>query len=76
MAVRKTTVTIDDEKLQQVQEILGTRGVTETVDEAMQEVIRREAGRRHIAWLKERGPEALIALEELEALEAAKLCAP
>lgn len=41
---RKTTIDIDDDLLAQAQGILGTRGLKDTVDRALTEVIR--AGRR------------------------------
>jgi Arc/MetJ family transcription regulator len=44
---------IDDEMLAQAREILGTRGVKDTVDEALREIVRIEAGKRLIARLKE-----------------------
>jgi Arc/MetJ family transcription regulator len=52
-SVRRTTLEIDDDMLSQAREILGTRGVKDTVDEALREVLRMEAGRRLIEWLKE-----------------------
>jgi Arc/MetJ family transcription regulator len=51
--VRRTTLDIDEDMLSKAREILGTRGVKDTVDEALREVVRREAGKRLIAWLKE-----------------------
>ena len=39
--------------LAKAREILGTRGIKDTVDEALREVVGREAGRRIIQWLKE-----------------------
>lgn len=39
--------------LSQAREILGTRGVKDTVDEALREIVRIEAGKRLIARLKE-----------------------
>jgi len=61
--VRRTTLDIDEEMLAQAREILGTRGIKDTVDEALREVVRREAGERLIAWLKEnedlRNPEIM-----------------
>lgn len=51
--VRRTTLEIDDDMLSQAREILGTKGVKDTVDEALREVLRMEAGRRLIEWLKE-----------------------
>jgi Arc/MetJ family transcription regulator len=54
---------IDDEMLAKAREILGTRGIKDTVDEALREIVRREAGRRLIARLKEnedlRNPEIM-----------------
>jgi Arc/MetJ family transcription regulator len=52
-AVRRTTLDIDEDMLSKAREILGTRGVKDTVDEALREVVRMEAGRRLIARLKE-----------------------
>ena len=51
--MRRTTLDIDEDVLSKAREILGTRGVKDTVDEALREVVRREAGKRLIAWLKE-----------------------
>lgn len=39
--------------LAEAKKILGTKGVKDTVDEALREVVRREAGKRLVAWLKE-----------------------
>lgn len=39
--------------LAKAREILGTRGVKDTVDEALREVVRIEAGKRLIARLKD-----------------------
>ncbi|HXN38174.1 MAG TPA: type II toxin-antitoxin system VapB family antitoxin [Solirubrobacteraceae bacterium] len=51
--VRRTTLDIDEDMLAKAREILGTRGVKDTVDEALREVVRGEAGKRLIAWYKE-----------------------
>lgn len=51
--VRRTTLEIDEDMLAQAREILGTKGVKDTVDEALREVLRREAGERLIEWYKE-----------------------
>ena len=51
--VRRTTLEIDDDMLSQAREILGTKGVKDTVDEALREIVRREAGRRLVEWYKE-----------------------
>jgi Arc/MetJ family transcription regulator len=63
MAVKRTTLDIDEEMLDKAREILGTRGIRDTVDEALREIVRREAGRRLIARLQEnedlRNPEIM-----------------
>jgi Arc/MetJ family transcription regulator len=51
--VHRTTLDIDENMLAQAKEILGTRGIKDTVDEALREVVRQEAGGRIIRWLKE-----------------------
>jgi Arc/MetJ family transcription regulator len=51
--VRRTTLDIDEDMLAKAREILGTRGVKDTVNEALLEVVRIEAGRRLIAWYKD-----------------------
>lgn len=43
---RKTTITIDEEKLARAQEVLGTHGLKDTVDKALDEVVRAELRRR------------------------------
>jgi Arc/MetJ family transcription regulator len=52
-SVRRTTLEIDDDMLSQAREILGTKGVKDTVHEALREVLRRDAGKRLMAWYKE-----------------------
>jgi Arc/MetJ family transcription regulator len=44
---------IDEDMLSKAREILGTRGVKDTVDEALREVVRREAGKRLMVWWKD-----------------------
>lgn len=51
--VRRTTLDIDEDMLAKAREILGTQGIKDTVDEALREVVRVEAGRRLIARLKD-----------------------
>jgi Arc/MetJ family transcription regulator len=46
--VRKTTLTIDDDKIAQAREILGTTGITDTIDAALRDTIRRAAAERLI----------------------------
>ncbi|HEV2820205.1 MAG TPA: hypothetical protein VGW11_06845 [Solirubrobacteraceae bacterium] len=50
-AVRKTTITIDDGRLEAVQVALGTSGITQTVDRALREVLAAEARRREVERL-------------------------
>ncbi len=47
--MRKTTLAIDDVKIAQAREILGTNGITDTIDAALRETIRRAAAERLIA---------------------------
>jgi hypothetical protein len=46
--MRKTTLTIDDEKIALAREILGTAGITDTIDASLRETIRRAAAERLI----------------------------
>ncbi len=55
LAMRKTTLDIDEDLLSKAREILGTNGIKDTVDEALCEIVRREAGRRLITRLKKNG---------------------
>lgn len=48
MATRKTTITVDDDVLAEVGEILGTAGITATIDEALRRVLVSEARQRMI----------------------------
>lgn len=61
---RKTTIEIDIDLLARAQEVLGTKGVKETVDKALEEVWRAEMRRRLIERLRtgeglDLGPEML-----------------
>ena len=47
MAVRKTTLTIDDEVVTRAREILGTKGTKDTIDAALQKVIVAQAEREY-----------------------------
>jgi len=61
--MRRTTLDIDEEMLARAREILGTHGVKDTVDAALRETVRRQAGARLMAWLAEnedlRSPEIM-----------------
>jgi Arc/MetJ family transcription regulator len=46
--MRRTTVSIDDDKIAHAREILGTTGIADTIDAALRETIRRAAVERLI----------------------------
>ncbi len=50
--MRKTTIAIDDDKLARVREILGTDGITQTVDRALHEILVQQARQRDAEWLR------------------------
>ena len=54
MAIKKTALLIDDELVRQVKELLGTATTTETIAEAMREVIRVRGRARHLERLHRR----------------------
>ena len=51
--MKKTSVVIDDNLLEQVQELLATRSIRDTIDAALREIVRNEARRQEIAALSE-----------------------
>jgi Arc/MetJ family transcription regulator len=48
---RKTSFEIDTEKLDAARRALGTKTMTETVDAALDEIVKREAGRKLVQIL-------------------------
>ena len=54
MTVRKTALLIDDDLVRQVRALLGTRTTTETITEALREVIRVEGRARHFERMRRR----------------------
>lgn len=50
--MRKTTLEIDDEVIDQAKVVLGTKGIKDTVDAALHEVLAYEARRREIERLR------------------------
>jgi Arc/MetJ family transcription regulator len=54
MAIRKTALLIDDELVAQVRELLGTATTTETITEAMREVVRVQGRARHFERMRRR----------------------
>lgn len=51
----KTSMVIDREKLAEAREILGTKTIADTVDAALDDVIRREKRRNLMDYIRERG---------------------
>lgn len=51
--MKKTSVAIDASLLEQVQDLLGTRSIRDTIDTALREIVRNEARRQEIAALSE-----------------------
>lgn len=50
--MRRTSLEIDEDRLAQAQRILGTSGVKDTVDRALEEVLRSDLRRRLAARLR------------------------
>lgn len=53
VTTRKTSIEIDEQLAQRVQELLGTATLRETVHEAFLEVVRERARREEVAVLSE-----------------------
>jgi hypothetical protein len=54
MAVKKTALLIDPDLVEQVRVLLGTRGTTDTIHEALREVVRVQGRARHFERLRRR----------------------
>ena len=54
MAVKKTALLLDEELVAQCKALLGTRTTTETLHEALREVIRVQGRARHFERLRRR----------------------
>ena len=50
--MHKTTLVVDDKKLAQVRRLLGTKGIRDTIDRALDEVIALQGRRRVIDQLR------------------------
>ena len=50
--MRKTTIIMDEDLLERVSEILGTRGIKGTIDAALREVVAMDARRKVIKQLR------------------------
>ena len=59
MAIKKTALMIDQELVAQVKALLDTTTTTETIAEAMREVIRVRGRARHFERLRQRAPDLL-----------------
>ncbi len=59
MATRKTALMIDDDLVAQAKQILGTKTTTETISEALLEVIRVQGRARGLERLRRRAPDLL-----------------
>jgi hypothetical protein len=68
IAKRKTSLEIDMGKVEVAKKILGTTSMTETVDAALAEIVRREAGRKLIEILDTPGA---LALDDPEVMKGA-----
>ncbi len=54
MALKKTALLIDEDLVRQCKAILGTKTTTQTISEAMMEVIRIQGRARHLERLRRR----------------------
>lgn len=54
MAIKKTALLVDHDLVRQAQEILGTTTTSETIAEAMREVIRVQGRARHFERMQRR----------------------
>lgn len=50
--VRRTTLIIDDSRLAEAQRALGTKGIKDTIDRALDDAIAGDAGRRFVRRLQ------------------------
>ena len=51
--MKKTSVDIDDDLIEQVRSVLGTSSIKETIDSALREVLRIDARRQEVRALSE-----------------------
>jgi Arc/MetJ family transcription regulator len=59
MTIKKTALLLDQELVKQVQEVLGTSTTTETISEALREVLRVRGRARHFERLRQRSLDLL-----------------
>lgn len=63
-SMHKTTLLVDDGKVRKAQAILGTRGIKDTIDRALDEVLAGDARRRELQRLKNLRPAHLEAMKK------------
>ncbi len=68
IARQKTSLEIDMEKVKVAREVLKTKTMTETVDAALDEIVKREAGRKLIEILDTPG---MLELDDPEVMKGA-----
>jgi Arc/MetJ family transcription regulator len=52
MASHKTAIVVDDELVAEARAVLGTKGLTSTIDAALRAVVDAERRRRHVERLR------------------------
>ena len=62
--MHKTTLLVDDAKIRRAQTILGTKGIKDTVDRALDEVLAGDARKRELQRLKALKPSDLQAMKK------------
>jgi hypothetical protein len=65
MPTKKTALLLDPELVEQAKAVLGTKTTTETVTEALLEVLRVQARLRHFERLRQMAPD-LLEIERIE----------
>jgi Arc/MetJ family transcription regulator len=51
--MRRTTLMVDDDLMRHARKALGTKGIKDTIDRALQQAIAAEAGRRFLDRLRQ-----------------------
>lgn len=55
-SMHKTTLQVDDVKIKRARAILGTRGIKDTIDRALDQVLAGEARKRELSRLRKLSP--------------------
>ena len=61
--MHKTTLLVNDAKVKRARAILGTKGIKDTVDRALDEVLASDARRKELDRLRKLGPEVREAMK-------------